>query len=131
MIGKEFPKTRTAKFLRWTARVFGAFIDSFWLFIIILSLIDEPVSRDVESLILVGLLSGSIIGVDIAWFREFESGIFLLIIPVARSAFAFIEAGNNKGLAMLNSGGPFFDIRFLFIAAWRNSLTSKRSTIGR
>jgi len=77
------------------------------------------------------LISSSIIGVVIAWFREFIGGIFILFIAIAHSTFAFIVAGHNKGLAMLISGGPFFAIGFLFIAAWRSSMTSKRSTNGR
>ena len=78
-----------------------------------------------------GLILGSIIGVVNAWFREFVGGIFFLIIAVAHSTFAFIEAGHNTGLAMLISGSPFLLIGFLFIAAWWSSVTAKPSASGR
>jgi len=131
MDDKEFPKSRTTRFLQWTARVFGALVASYWLYLLILSLIYGSFSWDVESIIMAGLVTGPIIGVVIAWFREFIGGIFLLFIAIAHSIFAFIDAGHNKGLAMLISGGPFFVIGLLFIVAWRSSMISKRSTNGR
>lgn len=119
---------RSVKILRWLARGIGTLMASFWLFIAIMSLIVEPEQGGIESTIMAILIVSSIIGVAISWLRELEGGIILLVVAIAHSTFALIEAGRNKGFAMLISGGPFFVIGSLFIAAWWRSKKSNLST---
>jgi hypothetical protein len=117
----ELITDRNAKILRWTARGFGTLIASIWLLIAILSLIYEQEQGGIESTIMAVLIVSSILGVVIAWLRELEGGLIILVIAIAHSTFALIEAGHNKGLAVLISGGPFFVIGSLFIATWWRS----------
>jgi hypothetical protein len=112
---------RGVKILRWLARGIGTLIASFWLFIVIVSIFTESTAMDIESIIMTILIFSSIVGVTVAWFRELEGGIILLIVALAHSVFAMIVAWRNKGFAMLISGGPFFVIGSLFIATWWRS----------
>ncbi|UCF59670.1 MAG: hypothetical protein JSV37_07825, partial [Anaerolineaceae bacterium] len=115
---------RSPKILRWLARGLGTLMASLWLFIVVMSIFTESTELDTESTIMAILIFSSIFGVLVAWFRELEGGIILLIVTIAHSTFAFIVAGRNKGLAMLISGGPFFVIGSLFIATWWRSKRS-------
>jgi hypothetical protein len=112
---------RSVKILRWLARGVGTLIASMWLFIVIMSILTESTELDTESTIMTILIFSSIFGVIVAWFRELEGGIILLVVAIAHSVFAFIVAGRNKSLAMLISGGPFFVIGSVFIATWWRS----------
>jgi hypothetical protein len=112
---------RSVKILRWLARGIGSLIASFWLFIVIMSIVNGDTTLDIESAIMTILIFSSIVGVIVAWFRELEGGIVLIIVAIAHSTFAFIVSGHNRGLAMLISGGPFFIIGSLFIATWWRS----------
>jgi hypothetical protein len=117
---------RSVKIFRWLARGIGTLMASLWLFIVVMSILTESTALDTESTIMAVLIFSSIFGVLVAWFRELEGGIILLIVAIAHSTFAFIVAGRNKGLAMLISGGPFLVIGSLFIATWWRS---KRSNL--
>lgn len=118
---------RSVKILRWLARGIGTLIASFWLFIVIMSIFTESTELDIESTIMTILIFSSIFGVIVAWFRELEGGIILLVVAIAHSIFALIVAGRNKGFAMMISGGPFFVIGSLFIATWWRSKRSNLS----
>lgn len=121
MTEKNQNNDRSPKILRWLARGLGTLMASLWLFIVVMSIFTESTELDTESTIMAILIFSSIFGVLVAWFRELEGGILLLIVAIAHSTFAFIVAGRNKGLAMLISGGPFFVIGSLFIATWWRS----------
>jgi len=113
---------KTNKILRWAARILGTLIASFWLFIVIVSIIIEPaLPRDPESIIMTALIFCSVIGVVIAWFSEIPGGIVLLVIAFAHSINAIFTAGHNKGLAVLIAGGPFLVISLLFLLSGRDS----------
>jgi glycerol uptake facilitator-like aquaporin len=112
---------RRVKILRWLARGIGTLIASFWLFIVVVSIFTESTDMDTESAIMTILIFSSIIGVIVAWFRELEGGVILLVVAIAHSINALIVAGRNKGFALLVSGGPFFIIGSLFIATWWRS----------
>jgi hypothetical protein len=114
-------KDRRVKILRWLARGIGTLIASFWLFIVVVSIFTESTDMDTESAIMTILIFSSIIGVIVAWFRELEGGVILLVVAIAHSINALIVAGRNKGFALLVSGGPFFIIGSLFIATWWRS----------
>lgn len=124
MTEKNQNNDRSPKILRWLARGLGTLMASLWLFIVVMSIFTESTELDTESTIMAILIFSSIFGVLVAWFRELEGGIILLIVAIAHSTFAFIVAGRNKGLAMLISGGPFFVIGSLFIATWWRSKRS-------
>lgn len=124
MTEKNQNNDRSPKILRWLARGLGTLMASLWLFIVVMSIFTESTELDTESTIMAILICSSIFGVLVAWFRELEGGIILLIVAIAHSTFAFIVAGRNKGLAMLISGGPFFVIGSLFIATWWRSKRS-------
>ena len=112
---------RSVKILRRLARGIGALIASFWLFIVVVSILPEGPELDTESAIMAILIFSSILSVIIAWFRELEGGIVILLVAIAHSIFALIAAGRNKGFAVLVSGGPFFVIGSLFVATWWRS----------
>jgi hypothetical protein len=118
MTKNELRKDRVVKILRWTARGSGTLIASIWLLIAILSLIYEQEQGGIESTIMAVLIVSSILGVVIAWLRELEGGLIIMTVAIAHSTFAWIEAGHNKSLAVLISGGPFFVTGSLFIATW-------------
>ncbi|HEY42976.1 MAG TPA: hypothetical protein G4O11_03230 [Anaerolineae bacterium] len=128
MTNNEFKIDRSVMILRWIARGLGTLIASFWLLIAILSLIYEQEQGGIESTIMALLIVSSILGVVIAWLRELEGGLIILVVAIAHSTFALIEAGHNKGFAVLISGGPFFVIGSLFIATWWRSKRSYVST---
>ncbi len=121
MVADKFLDKRNARFLRWIARGFGTLVGSLWFFAGFLSMIHEPCHPEVESIIMAALISGSIVGVIAAWLREFTGGIFLLVIAIMHSIFAFFAAGHNKHVAILVSGVPFFIAGILFITAWWKS----------
>jgi hypothetical protein len=121
---------RSVKILRWLARGIGTLMASLWLFIVIVSIFTEGTELDTESAIMTILIFSSLFGVSVAWFRELEGGIILLIVAIAHSIFALIEAGHNKGFAVLISGGPFFVIGSLFIITWWRSKKSYISANG-
>jgi hypothetical protein len=112
---------RGVKILRRLARGIGTLIASFWLFIVIMSIFTESAEMDTESAIMTILIFSSIIGVIVAWFRELEGGIIILVVAIAHSINALIVAGRNQVFAILVSGGPFFVIGSLFIATWWRS----------
>ena len=112
---------RSSKRIRWVARVFAALFSSFWLFVAVVSLIFDPLSRDPESLIMAFLILLSIVGVVTAWFRELYGGVLLLVVGLMHCAFAYIVAGHNKAFAVLISGVPFIIAGLLFLASWRDS----------
>ncbi|HEY47681.1 MAG: hypothetical protein AMJ88_08935 [Anaerolineae bacterium SM23_ 63] len=121
MTENKHKNDRSVMILRRLARGIGTLMASLWLFIVVMSIFTESTAMDPESAIMAILIFSSIFGVIVAWFRELEGGIILLIVAIAHSTFAFIVAGHNTGLAMLISGGPFFLIGSLFIATWRRS----------
>ena len=121
MSEKKQSSHRRVKILRWFARGTGILFASFWLFIVIVSIFNEGTDLDTESAIMATLIFSSIFGVIVAWFREFEGGIILLVVAIAHSINALIVAGRNKGLAIAISGGPFLIIGSLFLAAWLQS----------
>ena len=110
-----------AKWLHWLARVAGTLVAGSWLFVGIVSGIDEPTPLGLESAIMACLIVASSLGVAIAWWREGLGGAVVLGCAVAYSTFAYFAAGHHTELAMLISGGPFFLIGALFLASWRCS----------
>jgi hypothetical protein len=90
------------------------------MFVAVVSLIFEPLSRDPESLIMAFLILFSIVGVVTAWFQELYGGVLLLVVGLMHCGFAFIVAGHNKAFAVLISGVPFIIAGLLFLTPGRN-----------
>ena len=113
---------RTAKRIRWAARVIGIIIGAFWIMSLIASSIAEfgtPVP--IEGFILAGLITINMAGVIIAWWKEKIGGIIIVTAAAALCTFSYIEAGHNKILAMLFSGFPFLISGILFLISWWRS----------
>ena len=113
---------RTAKRIRWAARVIGIIIGAFWTISLIASSIAEfgtPVP--IEGFILAGLITINVAGVIIAWWKEKIGGIIIVAAAVSLCTFSYIEAGHNKILAMLFSGFPFLISGILFLISWWRS----------
>jgi hypothetical protein len=114
-------RDRGMKRMRFTARGIGSLVAAFWLFAGIASAIAEPGPWTLESVIMAGLITTSVLGVLIAWWREGIGGTILVACAVAHSAFACVASGHNRGLAMLISGGPLLLAGVLFLASWRRA----------
>ncbi|MBU4482790.1 MAG: hypothetical protein L6416_07225 [Candidatus Omnitrophica bacterium] len=113
---------RTAKRIRWAARVIGITAGAFWVISLIASSIAEfgtPVP--IEGFILAGLVAINVIGIITAWWKEKIGGIIIVTAAVALCTFSYIEAGHNKILALLISGFPFLISGILFIISWWRS----------
>ncbi len=113
---------RTAKRIRWAARVIGIIVGAFWVISLIASSIAEfgtPVL--IEGYILAGLVTINVTGVIIAWWKEKIGGIIIVAAAAALCTFSYIEAGHNKILAMLFSGFPFLISGILFLIIWWRS----------
>ena len=119
---------QATKWMRRIARGIGSFVTIFWLFMGIGYGISEPGPRMLEDWIMAGLVTASTLGFLIAWWREGIGGAIVVICGVAHSTFAYIEAGHNKALAMLISGGPYLLIGVLFLASWWRSSRSRISS---
>ena len=115
---------RTAKPVRWIARITGSLVAAFWLFIGIVSGIGEPAPWPLESAILAALIIVSALGVLIAWWREGLGGLVIIGCAVANSVFAFFAAGHSRGMAILIAGGPWLVVGSLFLASWHRSRRS-------
>jgi hypothetical protein len=118
------PLSSQRNIYRWIARALGAFLACFWLFILIISLVQGEVFLDRESIIMMSLIAISIAGVAIAWWNDLLGGWLLLIVGTVYSVFAYLAAGHNKGLAMLVSGAPVLITGILFLASAQRSKAS-------
>jgi Na+-transporting NADH:ubiquinone oxidoreductase subunit NqrD len=97
-------------------------VAAFWLFVgVAEALAREPEPFTAESFIMASLMTISVVGVVVGWFREGLGAAVLLLVATGHSFFAYFAAGHNKGFAMAISGGPFFIIGGLFLACWLRS----------
>ncbi len=110
-----------AKRMHRVARGVGSFVAAFWLFAGIGSGMAESGPVGLEDVIMAVLITSTVVGVAVAWWRERIGGTTLLVCAVAHSTFAYFAAGRNKGFAMLTSGGPWLVVGLLFLASWRRS----------
>ncbi|MBU4314042.1 MAG: hypothetical protein KJ821_04535 [Actinobacteria bacterium] len=113
---------RTAKRIRWAARVIGITAGAFWVISLIASSIAEfgtPVP--IEGFILAGLVAINVIGIITAWWKEKIGGIIIVTAAASLCTFSYIEAGHNKILALLISGFPFLISGILFLISWWRS----------
>ena len=105
--------------LRDAARTLGAMIAVVWLLAGISYAILDPWTLTSELVIV--FLFFLALGVGIAWWKEGAGGMMLVVLSVAFSIFACIEATHNRALAVFISGGPFLVVGILFLVTWRRS----------
>ena len=112
---------KATKWIRWVARGLGSLIVVFWLFMGIVSVIDEPEPWTLESMVMAGFIITVPLILLIAWWREGIGGMILVIYAIGFSTFGYISAGHNKAFAMMISGGPFLLTGILFLTSWWRS----------
>ena len=112
---------KATKRICWITRGLGLLVVVFWLFIGIVSVIDEPEPWTLESMVMAGFIVAMPLTVLIAWWREGIGGTILVIYAVGFSTFGYVSAGHNKVFAMMISGGPFLLIGILFLTSWWRS----------
>jgi hypothetical protein len=109
---------RTTRWMRWIARVLGSLVAAYWLLMGLAYGLGETQAWGAEDRIMAGLLTASVVGVALAWWREGPGGLVLVIVAAAHSTFAYFAAGHHRALAMLISGGPLLVIGLLFLGVW-------------
>jgi hypothetical protein len=112
---------RTTKRIRRIARGLGSLAAAYSLLMGIGYGITEPGPLTGESAMMAGLITTSVVGVIVAWWREGAGGTILIVDAIAYGIFAFFAAGRNRGFAVSITAGPWLLIGSLFIASWRRS----------
>ena len=115
------PRTR---WIRWTARVLGALLAGFWVFIGVLLGILGSEPRTTESAVMATLILVSALAVSVAWWREGIGAILVIAAGVAHCVFAYLASGHNTLFAMLISGVPFVLVGILFLSSWHRRRTT-------
>lgn len=110
--------SRTAKWLRWLARGLGSLAAAGWLFVVVASAFDEPGPVTLEGGIVAALALVAAVSVGIAWWREGLGSALVIASALAYMVFAYLSAGQRRGMAMATSGGPFLVAGILFGASW-------------
>jgi hypothetical protein len=105
--------------LRDVARTLGSMISVLWLLAGILYAITDPWTLESELVIVFLFFLG--LSVGIAWWKEGIGGIMLVVLSVAFSIFACVEATHNRGLAAFLSGVPFLIVGILFLVTWQQA----------
>lgn len=109
------------RWLRLLARGIGSIVSALWLLVGLIEALSQSEPRTGESTILATLMSISVAGVVVGWFREGLGGAILLVAAAGQATFAYFAAGHHKGFAMAISGGPFLIVGSLFLAyRWRS-----------
>jgi len=112
---------KATKRIRWTARVLGSLAAAYSLLMGVGYGITEPGPLTGESAMMAMLITTSVVGVIVAWWREGVGGTILVVDAIAYGIFAYFAAGRNKGFAVSITAGPWLLIGSLFIASWRRS----------
>ncbi|MCG2769541.1 MAG: hypothetical protein ABIK79_03620 [Chloroflexota bacterium] len=112
---------KATKRIRWIARGLGSLAAAYSLLMGIGYGITEPGPLTGEGAMMAVLITTSVVGVIVAWWREGTGGTILVVDAIAYGIFAFFAAGHNKGLAVSITAGPWLLIGSLFIASWRRS----------
>jgi hypothetical protein len=105
--------------LRDAARTLGAMVAVVWLLAGIGYAVIDPWTLTSELVIV--FLFFLALGVGIAWWKEGAGGIMLVVLSLAFSIFACIEANHNRVLAALLSGVPFLVVGILFVVTWQRA----------
>jgi len=105
--------------LRDVARTLGSMISVLWLLAGVGYATLDPWTWESELVIV--FLFFLALSVGIAWWKAKVGGIMLIVLSVAFSTFACIEAIHNHVLAVFLSGGPFLMVGILFLVTWQRA----------
>lgn len=122
--------SKSARVIRWIARIFGTFFAAYLVFTTIANLIMDYKAWDYIPYVYFTFFIVFAIGVVIAWFKEKIGGIILIAAAVIGSIFSIIVGLNNPDFDLLDfiilAALPFLILGILFLIYWWKS--SKLST---
>ena len=117
--------SKSARVVRWIARISGTFLAVYLVFTTVANLIMDFKSWDFIPYVYFVFFIIFAIGVIIAWFKEKIGGIILIAGAVAGSIFSIIVGLNNPDFDLLDfiilAALPFIIIGILFLVyCWRS-----------
>src|SRR4030065_2093858 len=111
--------SKSARVIRWIARIFGTFLAVYLIFTTVANLIMDYKSWDFIPYVYFVFFIIFAIGVIIAWFKEKIGGIILIAGAVAGRIFCIIVGLNNPDFDLLDfiilSGLTFLIISIFFL----------------
>ena len=117
--------SKSARVVRWIARISGTFLAVYLVFTTVANLIMDFKSWDFIPYVYFVFFIIFAIGVIIAWFKEKIGGIILIAGAVAGSIFSIIVGLNNPDFDLLDfiilAALPFIIIGILFLVYCRKS----------
>ena len=116
---------KSARVIRWIARIFGTFLAVYLTFTTVANLIMDYKTWDFIPYVYFAFFIILAIGVIIAWFKEKIGGIILIAGAVAGNIFSIIVGLNNPDFDLLDfiilAGLPFLIVGILFLVYWLKS----------
>src|SRR4030042_2322473 len=116
---------KSARVIRWIARIFGTFLAVYLIFTTVANLIIDYKNWDFIPYVYFAFFIIFAIGVITAWFKEKIGGIILITGAVAGSIFSIIVGLNNPDFDLLDfmilAALPFIIIGILFLVYWWKS----------
>jgi hypothetical protein len=116
---------KSAKVIRWIARIFGTFLAVYLTFSTIANLIMDYKNWDFIPYTYFAFFIILTIGVIIAWFKEKIGGIILIAGAVVGSIFSIIVGLDNPDFDLLDfiilAALPFIIVGILFLIYWFKS----------
>ena len=117
--------SKSARVVRWIARISGAFLAVYLVFTTVANLIMDFKSWDFIPYVYFVFFIIFAAGVIIAWFKEKIGGIILIAGAVAGSIFSIIVGLNNPDFDLLDfiilAALPFIIIGILFLVyCWKS-----------
>jgi len=117
--------SKSARVIRWIARIFGTFLAAYLVFTTIANLIMDYKAWDYIPYVYFTFFIVFAIGVVIAWFKEKIGGIILIAAAVIGSIFSIIVGLNNPDFDLLDfiilAALPFLILGILFLIYWWKS----------
>ena len=119
---------KQSQILMWGARIGGLIISGFWIVSLVLNTIRES-KGDVFRLTLEGsllflLVFSSSVAAVYAWIAPLSGGKFTIISSIFLAILAYFSASQDRLMAVVISGLPYFLIGLLFV----QSQTTKTET---
>ena len=109
----ESSQQRTAKRIRWTARVIGLLIAVGFLTVLVLEGLSESGEAiETAGILLVVLNAVALAGCLLSWWREWVAGTVLVLTAAGFGAHIGVYAGRNHFPAWLVWGLPYLVIPF-------------------
>ena len=118
----ESSQQRTAKRMKWTARIIGLLIAVGFLTVLILEgLAESGEAIETAGILVVVLNAVALAGCLLSWWREWVAGTALVLVAAGFGAHIAAYAGRNHFLAWLVWGLPYLVVATLFFISWRIS----------